>query len=130
MEDRRQADCPGELVIFTCSIPDSPILAWILMPYIPSWGANSVIFRPNDEGKPPVERDMNITATLTSVVRHPSNELAANFISILTVPAVPVLNGSLVECSGNSAGLIVSGKSYLLVSYVTCTLDLDTCTEM
>jgi len=110
MEDGRRGACPEELVTFTCIIPDSSSLAWTLMPYIPSWGTNSVVFRPNDMGKPPVERDMNITATLTSVVRHYSNELAATFTSILTVPAVPVLNRSLVECSGSSAGLIVSGK--------------------
>ena len=112
-EDGRQAACLGEVVIFKCDIPDSPTLAWTLMPYIPPWGINSIVFRPVDLGKPPIERDMNITATLTSVVNHPSNALVANFSSILTVPAATELNGSIVECSGSSAGLIIlSCKSF------------------
>jgi len=97
-------------VTFTCEVTDSSTLSWEFVPFIYKFGNTSVVFRPNDEGKPPVERGM-ITVNLTRVMPHPSNELAANFTSTLTVPAVPVLNGSAAECGGVRSILIISCKS-------------------
>ena len=111
MEDGRQAACPGEVVTFTCDVTDSATLSWDFLPYISAFGNTSVVFRPSDEGKPPLQREKNITVNLTRVVPHPSNELAANFTSTLTVPAVLELNGSVVECGGIRITFITSCKS-------------------
>ena len=79
----------GEVVIFTCSVPDSATLTWTLMPYPGALTLSYVVQLIWENHQ--LKSEMNITATLT-VLCHP--------IAMCLVQTLASSILTIVQCSG------------------------------
>ena len=116
----RQA-CPGEMVIYTCTVNQGFVLEWIVEPFLPS--SARIYFTSTDtngsrldcNAVPAVQcEDFNFVATLTNTANH---MLAmADITSTLTFTTTARLNGTIVQCRGTTADASLIHNSTLNVA--------------
>ena len=132
MVGMRQA-CPGEMVTYTCTVTQGFQLDWIVEPFLPI--SAQILFtsitptgsRLNCSGVTAVQcEDFDFVTTLTATVNPNvvTGTTLADITSTLTFTAAARLNGTVVQCRGqtavgfpiNSSTLNVAGTCFMLPS--------------
>jgi len=120
----RQGVCPREVVTYTCTVIQSTLLEWTAEPFVPSSSRVRFIVGTNNEGAtvscsdftsmPSLCTDIDFLVTLTSVgcVQGTVADLTSTFVFTATAR----LNGSRVQCSGNTAGGMVIENDTLSIA--------------
>ena len=113
--DGRQAACPGEVVTYTCSVTQTTNLDWTAEPFVPSSSiVRFVVGTHNEQATqscgdfPSIQcTDIDFQATLTSVGPGTS---VADLTSTFMFTAAARLNGTVVLCSGSTAGGVLTER--------------------
>ena len=118
--------CPGEMVTYICTVIQGTALEWIVEPLIS--GNDTVLFLSTTPTGRSVNcndvaavqcADFNFVATLTNTSNSTSvmNTILADMTSTLTFNATAELNGTVVQCRGETGdGTMVLANSTLNVA--------------
>jgi len=114
--------CPGEVVTYTCTVTQTTILDWTAEPFVPS--SSSVRFAVGTHNEQATQScndfpsiqctDIDFLATLTSV--GPVLMSVADLTSTFVFTAAARLNGTVVQCSGNTAGGVQMARETLNIA--------------
>ena len=105
--DGRQTACPGEVVTYTCTVTQGFFIGWTAAPVLVD--ATFVRFTPSDQrmrgcgnASSPVDcTEFDFQGTVSSV--GPVQSGAADMTSIFSFTATTRINGTVVECSGQTS---------------------------
>ena len=107
--------CPGEMVTYTCTVPQGLLLEWIVEPFLPA--NDPVQFQSSDNPGsntdcndfPTVNcSDFDFVATLT--------EATPDINSTLTFSVTARLNGTVIQCRGSTTTATSTESSILNVA--------------
>ena len=118
--------CPGEMVTYTCTVNQGAVLEWIVEPFIS--GNDTILFlsttptgrNVNCSDVAAVQcADFNFVATLTNTSNSTTvmSTTLADMTSTLTFNATARLNGTVVQCRGETGdGTMVLANSTINVA--------------
>ena len=123
--DGRLTACPGEVVTFTCTVPQGASITWTAAPVL----VDNTLARFFDTDTPGESRscsgtpsiqcaDLDYLATLTNVTNSMGN--VADLTSTFRFTARAELNGTVVQCSGVTAAGTPPESEVLNVSGELC----------
>ena len=130
--------CPGEVVTYTCTVIQTTILDWTAEPFVPS--SSSVRFAVGTHNEQATQScndfpsiqctDIDFLATLTSV--GPVLMSVADLTSTFMFTAAARLNGTVVQCSGNTVGGVLTARETLNIAggyLMSCLPHMDLITK-
>ena len=114
--------CPGEVVTYTCTVIQTTILDWIAESFVPSSiGVRFAVGTHNEQASQSCNdfssiqcTDIDFLATLTSV--GPVLMSVADLTSTFMFTAAARLNGTVVQCSGFTAGGVLTARETLNIA--------------